>query len=327
MDLNLTRREALGGGASVIALWASTQISAAQGSAIYPSQVCVVVNTASPNNQSEVPVDGCKLYVEPRDSGYDRLWYTVKGLSSWEQLEVEGNSPWEDTDGDSLLELPGDDGFDVDVGKVRTAPSNPDDVVREQDVVLQGGHDLGGPEHNADSLGDLNSKVSNATLDDASEKRPPEAHDHKGETLVPNAVHYPNGGSFQYQRTALSGALETEHSQTGKVVHRLGPRGRELAVSGTLTSSTTVNGRSKIVQADSSGGSLTITLGGQLEYTGLPVAVVDVGGAAGTNPIAVDTATSSSINGAASYSINDDYAAVTVFYGSGGNWFSAPLTP
>lgn len=39
-------------------------------------------------------------------------------------------------------------------------------------------HDLAGAEHGADTLTNLNTKVSDATLDDASSARPPTAHTH-----------------------------------------------------------------------------------------------------------------------------------------------------
>lgn len=39
-------------------------------------------------------------------------------------------------------------------------------------------HDLGGSSHNADTLANLNSKISDATLDDSSAARPPTAHGH-----------------------------------------------------------------------------------------------------------------------------------------------------
>ena len=43
-----------------------------------------------------------------------------------------------------------------------------------------GAHDLGGASHNADTLADLNTKVSDATLDDSGDSRTPSAHDLSG---------------------------------------------------------------------------------------------------------------------------------------------------
>jgi hypothetical protein len=52
-----------------------------------------------------------------------------------------------------------------------------------------GAHDLGGASHNADTLANLNSKISDATLDDDGDTRPPIAHDlggayHSADTLA-----------------------------------------------------------------------------------------------------------------------------------------------
>ncbi len=43
-------------------------------------------------------------------------------------------------------------------------------------------HDLGGDKHNSDTLADLNSKVSDATLDDSGDTRPPEEHGNEKHT-------------------------------------------------------------------------------------------------------------------------------------------------
>ena len=65
-------------------------------------------------------------------------------------------------------------------------------------------HDLAGVEHNADTLADLNAKVSDATLDDASAARTPTAHTHPNTDLtgVPGAgvdtaaIHDDTGGEI-----------------------------------------------------------------------------------------------------------------------------------
>lgn len=49
-------------------------------------------------------------------------------------------------------------------------------------------HDLGGEEHDATSLEALNDLVDDATLDDSGSERPPKAHDHEDDTLVPSQV-------------------------------------------------------------------------------------------------------------------------------------------
>lgn len=52
----------------------------------------------------------------------------------------------------------------------------------EQEIGSGAAHDLGGSSHNADTLSNLNSKISNATLDDASDSRPPTSHGNAAHT-------------------------------------------------------------------------------------------------------------------------------------------------
>lgn len=58
-------------------------------------------------------------------------------------------------------------------------------------------HDLGGTKHNADTLANLNAKVSDATLDDSSSPRDPNAH----------KTSHQNGGSDEINVAGLSGEL------------------------------------------------------------------------------------------------------------------------
>jgi hypothetical protein len=320
--MTLSRREALGGGASMLALWGATQVSAAQSEPVYPSDVCPVVSNQHPDDEPEVSVEGCKVYFEvERDPA--RVWYTVKDLGEWRELTVKGESPWTDTDGDGLLELPNDDGVDIENGKVRNAPSAPDDVVRQQDVVLEGGHDLGGPEHNADSLSDLNDKVSDATLDDQGDVRPPESHDHQGEVLRPAEV-WVELANDEFLSAERSGAGRAIYSSVaGSNVRLVGPRGPERVMSGPVASDTTVRRRAETVLVDTSGGSITITVGTELERDGLTVVVKDSGGNAGLQPIMVEAESGSSIDGSSGDSINDNYGARGYVYsGSVGQWFT-----
>jgi len=322
MDMTLSRREALGGGASMLALWGATQVSAAQSEPVYPSEVCTVVSEQHPDDETEVSVEGCKVYFEvERDPA--RVWYTVKGLDEWRELTFKGESPWTDSDGDGLLELPNDDGVDIQNGKVRNAPSDPDDVVRQQDVVLEGGHDLGGPEHNADTLADINSKVSDATLDDQGDPRPPEPHDHKGEILRPAEVRVELANS-DFLSAQKSGAARAIYSSIiGSNVRLVGPRGPERIMGGPITSDTTVRRRAQTLLADTSGGSLTVTVGTELERDGLTVVVKDRGGNAGMEPITVQAESGSNIDGGSDDSINDNYGARGYVYsGSEGQWFT-----
>jgi len=60
-----------------------------------------------------------------------------------------------------------------------------------------GQHDLGGSEHNADTLANLNAKITDATLDDSGDPRDPNAH----------AASHENGGSDEIDVTGLSGVL------------------------------------------------------------------------------------------------------------------------
>lgn len=322
MDLNLTRREALGGGASVIALWASTQISAAQGEPVYPSEVCTIVSDQHPDDEDEVSVEGCKVYFEvERDT--TRVWYTVKDLDEWRELTFKASSPWSDTNGDGLLELPDDDGIDIQNGKVRNAPSEADDIVRQQDVVLEGGHDLGGPEHNADTLAAINDKVSDATLDDQGDPRPPEPHDHKGEILRPAEVRVSVSDTDFLSARKGSGGRAIYSSIIGRDVRLVGPRGPERIMGGPITSDTTVRERAQTILADTSGGSITLSIGTELERDGLTVIVKDSGGNAGLQPITVQAESGSNIDGGSDDSINDNYGGRGYVYsGSEGQWFT-----
>jgi len=65
-------------------------------------------------------------------------------------------------------------------------------------------HNLGGAEHNADTLANLNAKISDATLDDASDSRTPTAH----------ASSHQNGGSDEISVTGLSGLLADAQTPT-----------------------------------------------------------------------------------------------------------------
>ena len=51
-------------------------------------------------------------------------------------------------------------------------------IVDQAESAVPAAHDLGGAQHNADTLADLNAKISNATLDDSGDPRDPNAHTH-----------------------------------------------------------------------------------------------------------------------------------------------------
>ena len=87
---------------------------------------------------------------------------------------------------------------------VPTAPVNADEVARKQEIDGKADkpHDLGGDDHSEDTLENLNSKVSDATLDDTDDPREPETH---GET-------HENGGVDEINVSGLSGVLEDDQT-------------------------------------------------------------------------------------------------------------------
>jgi hypothetical protein len=94
---------------------------------------------------------------------------------------------------------------------VANSPTNLTDVVRKSETdALDSAkadtpHDLGGGDHSADTLSNLNTKVSDATLDDETAKRPPEAHSGEHE----------DGGVDEISVANLSGELaDPQPSQT-----------------------------------------------------------------------------------------------------------------
>jgi len=95
----------------------------------------------------------------------------------------------------------------------------------------------------------------------------------------------------------------------------------ERTLTGPVTSNTTTSGE-EVVLADTSGGALTVTLASADTGAGNVVTVVDVGGAAGSDAITVDTEGSETIDGASSTTIQSDYGAAVVV-ADGSNWFSA----
>lgn len=83
------------------------------------------------------------------------------------------------------------DNLDANSGTVSDTASNTDDIANKDYVDTNSAsspHDLGGSDHNSDTLSNLNSKVSDATLDDSGDSRPPQGHDlggadHNSDTL------------------------------------------------------------------------------------------------------------------------------------------------
>jgi hypothetical protein len=74
-------------------------------------------------------------------------------------------------------------------------------------------HDLGGSAHGADTLANLNGKVSDATLDDSGDARPPETH----------STTHENGGSDEISVAGLSGDLaDAQDPKTHSTTHESG---------------------------------------------------------------------------------------------------------
>lgn len=112
----------------------------------------------------------------------------------------------EDT-GDFIIRVP-NDSIDFDQSEL----SNISDLVANSATIdgndspyAQDPHDVGGAQHSADTLANLNTKVSDATLDDETEERPPEAHSGEHE----------DGGVDEISVANLSGELaDPQPSQT-----------------------------------------------------------------------------------------------------------------
>ena len=128
----------------------------------------------------------------------------------------------------------------------------------------------------------------------------------------------------EYAVSTASDLLAITSTETAQTVTEIGPRGLEIPVTDTITTDTTVSDRLKIIQADSSGGAITITLGAELERDGLPIIVNDVGGSAGLAPINITAESGASINGQQTESIDGNYESATFYYSASRNeWHTA----
>jgi len=95
----------------------------------------------------------------------------------------------------------------------------------------------------------------------------------------------------------------------------------ERTTSGPHTANVTTSGE-EVVLVDTSGGVVTVTLASADANNGNFVSVVDVAGAASTNPITVDTEGSETIDGNGSQEMANNYGALIVA-SDGANWFTA----
>jgi len=107
---------------------------------------------------------------------------------------------------------------------VSTAPTASDDVARKTEVDAKADtpHSLGGADHDADTLANLNAKVSDATLDDSGDARTPTSH----------AIDHEDGGSDEISVAGLSGDLaDPQDPKTHAATHESGA-GDEISVAG-----------------------------------------------------------------------------------------------
>ena len=112
----------------------------------------------------------------------------------------------EDT-GDFIIRVPNDSvDFDLnELSNISNLIANSAEIDGNTSPYAQDPHDVGGAQHAADTLANLNSKVSDATLDDTGDTREPEAHSGTHES----------GGADEVNVADLSGVLaDPQPSQT-----------------------------------------------------------------------------------------------------------------
>lgn len=112
----------------------------------------------------------------------------------------------EDT-GDFIIRVPNDSvDFDLnELSNISNLIANSAEIDGNTSPYAQDPHDVGGAQHAADTLANLNSKISDATLDDTGDTREPEAHSGTHES----------GGTDEVNVAGLSGELaDPQPSQT-----------------------------------------------------------------------------------------------------------------
>lgn len=90
------------------------------------------------------------------------------------------------------------------------------DIVDEAEVAVPSAHDLSGALHNSSTLANLNLKISDATLDDSGDSRPPTNHasNHTdGTDDLQNATNGQKGLATAAQITALEAVVTLSHTQ------------------------------------------------------------------------------------------------------------------
>jgi hypothetical protein len=145
------------------------------------------------------------------------------------------------------------------------------------------------------------------------------------EQIIRDKVRFPTGNGDEYTIQAQQEKLTVTNTDTGEVVGAINEHGVLLPTSPVFTSDTTVRSRTEIFQCDTNGlgGSITLTIGTELENADQIFAVKDVGGAAGQNQIQVEAESGSDIDGQSTASINSNYGRLSAYYSAAeGQWFS-----
>lgn len=171
---------------------------------------------------AELSQDGVVLSSQIPDLAVTET-YTVADQSERLALSVqEGDIAIQTDESQSYIFTGGDSTQDSNWSQIVTPPAPIDTVFgRTGDVVAQSGdysysqidgsHAVGGADHSQSTLADFNSKISDATLDDSSNTRPPETHDNTAHsvnytTTSPSDVTSANWGDYEIQKNGTDGA-------------------------------------------------------------------------------------------------------------------------
>lgn len=97
--------------------------------------------------------------------------------------------------------------------------------------------------------------------------------------------------------------------------------GKHLTSTNSVTSNYTTSGE-QVIFADTSSGSLTVTLASADLLDGNEIVIADSGGSASTNSITVNTESGETIDGQSSIEINSEYGAQRIS-SDGSNWYTS----
>jgi hypothetical protein len=212
-------------------------------------------------------------------------------------LTVAGNS----------VSLGGSTGVDyVDLGDTGASFPIPNGDLSHSSVTVAGNSVSLGASTTVD-LADL-ANAPHSALDDTPSEAHHAAHEHPGD------------------QQATSDITDTQSNTVYSYSDEWVPRPQvddERVTTGAVTANTTTSGE-EILLVDSSGGAVTITLASADLATGNVVTVVDVGGAARSNAITIDTGGGEGIDGSTSITVDTDYGATVVVGDAGsGQWYTA----